>query len=211
VDAAAAGAHVGDRRGHDRRADADPMRLALVVLALLVFAAPASAHVTVIPDVARPGDTVELTFRVPNERDDAATVGLDLFLPPGIPAKIAPHDGWSHQELGKGQVSWTPDSPDKAIGPGRTQDFKVTLGPLPNEDRIAFKALQHYADGQVVRWIQTDSPDDERPAAFLDLSGGSGTDGGENHKAEGALYVGAGVVLLVILAVVVTLRRRRDM
>jgi uncharacterized protein YcnI len=183
------------------------MRLAVALTLLLLFAAPAGAHVTVIPDVARPGDTVELTFRVPNERDDAATVGLDLFLPPGVPAKIAPHDGWSHQEPGKGEVSWTPDSPAKAIAPGRTQDFKVTLGPLPNEDRIAFKALQHYADGQVVRWIQTSSPDDERPAAFLDLSGkGSGA---AKDKGAWPLYVGGAVVLLVIIGlVVVTLRRR---
>jgi uncharacterized protein YcnI len=184
------------------------MRLFVALVLALVLAAPASAHVTVIPDVARPGDTVELTFRVPNERDDAATVGVDLFLPPGVPAQIAPHAGWSHQEGGKGEISWTPDSPEKAIGPGRTQDFKVTLGPLPNEDRIAFKALQHYADGQVVRWIQTSGPDDERPAAFLDLSGGGA--GEAKDGSPWALYAGGAVVLLVILALVfVRLRRRR--
>src|SRR5262245_46769666 len=112
------------------------MRLALAVLFALLLAAPASAHVTVIPDIARPSDTVELTFRVPNERDDSATVGVDLFVPSGIPAKVAPHPGWSHQERGNGEISWTADSPDKAIGPGRTRDFKVTVGPLPNEDRV---------------------------------------------------------------------------
>ena len=67
-----------------------------------------------------------------------------------------------------------PNDPASRSAPGRTEDFKVTLGPLPQADRVVFKALQHYADGQVVRWIQDRRPDDERPAAILDLSGGAG-------------------------------------
>jgi periplasmic copper chaperone A len=178
----------------------------IVLLLLLVLAAPASAHVTVIPDVARPGDTVALTFRVPNERDDAATVGLDLFLPPGVPAKFAPHPGWSRQDLGDGHIVWTVQAPDKVIGPGRTQDFKVTLGPLPQQNRITFKALQHYADGQIVRWIQTSSPDDERPAAFLDLSGKGA---GKKDKGAWPLYVGAVAVIVAVVTLALFRRRRR--
>jgi uncharacterized protein YcnI len=183
----------------------------IAFLLALVLAAPASAHVTVIPDVARPGDTVALTFRVPNEEADAATVGFDLFLPPGVPAKIADHPGWTHEDRGNGEIAFTASAPDAAIAPGRTQDFKVTLGPLPQADRVVVKALQRYADGQVVRWIQDSGPDDERPAAILDLSGGESTGTGV-YASPGALVL-LGVLVLVLLAVVallVTRRRRRD-
>src|SRR3954451_11344480 len=125
------------------------MRLVVALALLRVLAAPAGAHVTVLPDVARPGDTVELTFRVPNERADASTVGLDLFLPPGVPAQIAPHKGWTSTNKGNGELDFAVLDNSAAIIPGRSQDFKVTLGPLPHTDRIVFKALQHYADGQV--------------------------------------------------------------
>jgi MYXO-CTERM domain-containing protein len=165
----------------------------IVALLVLALAAPAAAHVTVIPDVARPGDTVELTFRVPNERADATTVGLDLFLPPGVPATIADHPGWSTTDRGNGEIAFAADDPSAAIRPGRAQDFKVTLGPLPRTDRVIFKALQRYADGQVVRWIQTSG--DERPAATLDLSGDDDGDGGA--PPPWALIAGAVAVLAV--------------
>src|SRR3954468_4328828 len=154
------------------------MRLVLLLAWFSALTSVASAHVSVLPAVARPGDTIELTFRVPNERDDAATTGVEVFLPRGVPARIAPHAGWSSTDKGNGDVAWAPDAPGAAIGPGRTQDFKLTLGPLPRGDRIVFKALQTYADGEVVRWIQDGGPDDERPAAILDLSGGDGAAGG---------------------------------
>ena len=142
----------------------------IVALLVLLLAAPAAAHVTVTPEIARPGDTVELTFSVQNERPDATTVGLDLFLPPGVPAEIAEHPGWTITNRGKGEIAFAAEDPAAAIPPGRTETFKLTLGPLPRADRVVFKALQHYADGQVVRWIQTSGPDDERPAAILNLS-----------------------------------------
>jgi uncharacterized protein YcnI len=182
------------------------LRLVLALLVALVLAAPASAHVSVLPAVARPGDTLELTFRVPNERADAATTELQVFIPRGVPAKVADHPGWTHADKPSGEIDWTPSSPDKAIAPGRTQDFKVTVGPLPRTDRVVFKALQTYADGQIVRWIQDSGPDDERPAAILDLSGS----GKAKDKGAWPLYVG-GVVLVLLagVAVVVTRRRRR--
>jgi uncharacterized protein YcnI len=182
------------------------LRVLLAALLTLLFAAPAAAHVSVIPQVARPGDTLELTFRVPNERADAATTALELFLPKGVPATIADHPGWAYKDKGGGDIAWTPSSAAAAIAPGRTQDFKVTLGPLPKTDRIVFKALQTYADGQIVRWIQTSGPDDERPAAILDLSGNGGT---SQSSTSPAVLVGAAVAILAIVAVLVVLRRRR--
>jgi uncharacterized protein YcnI len=185
------------------------LRLLLALVLVLVLAAPASAHVTVIPSVARPGDKLELTFRVPNERADAATTAVELFIPKGIPATVADHPGWTSEDKGNGDIAWTPSAAGAAIAPGRTQDFKVTLGPLPQTDRIVFKALQTYADGQIVRWIETSGPDDEHPAAFLDLSGKGAT---AKDKGARPLYLVFGAVaILVVAGLVVTLRRRRGM
>ena len=175
----------------------------IVALLVLLLAAPAAAHVTVTPEVARPGDTVELTFSVQNERPDATTVGLDLFLPPGVPAEIAERPGWTITNKGNGEIAFAAADPSDAIPPGRTEDFKLTLGPLPQGDRVVIKALQHYADGPVVRWIQTSGPDDERPAAILDLSG-DGAAGG-----SGFPWVLAAITAVAVVAAVVLLLRRR--
>lgn len=178
----------------------------IVALLVLLLAAPAAAHVTVTPEVARPGDTVELTFHVQNERADATTVGVDLFLPPGVPAEIAERPGWSITNRGKGEIAFVAEDPAAAIRPGRTEDFQLTLGPLPQGDRIVVKALQYYADGQIVRWIQTSGPDDERPAAILDLSGR-----GEGEDAGGSLvaWTIAGLGVAALVAVGLLARRRR--
>src|SRR5262249_23758457 len=101
----------------------------------------------------------------------------------------------------------------------RTEDFKVKLGPLPDQPEIIFKALQHYADGQVVRWIQDPSADADRPAAALDLDGGGvgGTpiDNIEpDEPSTNAAVVAGGIVVIVLVIVamllLVTRRRRRD-
>jgi uncharacterized protein YcnI len=191
------------------------MRLAALALALaLLLPATALAHVTVLPESSRPGETADLTFRVPNERDDAATVQVDVFLPTGVPAKVSSPDGWTQVVLDTGEVRWAADQ-GKAIKPGRTQDFKVRLGPLPDAPQIAFKALQHYADGQLVRWIQ-DPSDEQRPAAVLDLGGDGGrrTDGvnaigldqGPDHFGL-VIAIGIGFCVSLVVLMLVVWRR----
>jgi uncharacterized protein YcnI len=181
------------------------MRLALAFAFVLLFPANALAHVSVLPESSRPGQTADLTFRVPNERDDAATVQVDVFLPPGVPAKVQPHPGWTATRVGD-EVRWAADA-GTSIGPGRTEDFKVRLGPLPEQPRIVFKSLQHYADGQIVRWIQDSGPDDERPAAILDLGGAGAKGGGGGSSPIG--FVGLGIALVAVLGGGVFFARRR--
>ena len=188
------------------------MRLALALVLLLAWPASALAHVTVLPTLSRPGETADLTFRVPNERDDAATVRLDLFLPRGVKAEIPARKGWTLARQPTGEVRWTADSPASAILPGRTQDFKVRLGPLPDQPQIVFKALQHYADGQVVRWIQ-DPGSEERPAAVLDLGGGTAADNLDRGDDSNSWAVIAGAIVIAFAAgglLVAVTRRRRD-
>jgi uncharacterized protein YcnI len=60
----------------------------------------ASAHVTVSPDTATQDDYAALTFRVPNERDNASTVKVDVELPSDLPlasVRVKPHPGWSYE------------------------------------------------------------------------------------------------------------------
>ncbi|MDA0162373.1 YcnI family protein [Solirubrobacter ginsenosidimutans] len=187
------------------------MRLALALVFLALFPASALAHVTILPETSRPGQTGDFTFRTPNEREDSATVRLEVYLPAGVSAEILSHDGWTAGRIAGG-VRWTADG-ENSIKPGRTEDFKLALGPLPDQPRLIFKALQYYADGQVVRWIQEPTADAERPAAVLDLGGGAvvGTDATVDDQTGGppwALIV-AGAILLLIVGLLVALRRVR--
>jgi LPXTG-motif cell wall-anchored protein len=176
------------------------MRLLAAVALLLLWPATAAAHVTVVPASARPGQTVPLTFEVPDERDDARTVRIDVVIPAGLKPEVASHAGWTQTLVGD-TVSWTADG-TAAIRPGRTERFTLTLGPLPKTGRLVFKALQHYSDGAVVRWIQDPVADAERPAAVLELGtrptapGRSGASPPPWIALAGALVLGMGGAVL---------------
>ncbi len=58
---------------------------AVCAVALLVLAGVAWAHVTVNPHTAPQGGYTEVSFRVPNERNDAATTQLEVNLPTDHP------------------------------------------------------------------------------------------------------------------------------
>src|SRR5258708_12590607 len=66
--------------------------------ALLLFAAPAFAHITVSPDSVPAGSTTELTFHVPNEEANASTVRVDVLIPTVHPIAqllARPVPGWT--------------------------------------------------------------------------------------------------------------------
>ncbi|WP_222720877.1 YcnI family protein [Actinomadura sp. HBU206391] len=147
---------------------------------------------TVAPDTATQGAYAALIFRVPNERDDANTVKVDVQLPPELPVasvRVKPHPGWSY-ELKKtkpatpieahgakvteavSEIIWTATDPKAGIRPDEYDEFAVSAGPLPKADAMVFKTLQHYSDGEVVRWIQepqSGGAEPERPAPVLKL------------------------------------------
>jgi hypothetical protein len=130
-----------------------------------------------------------------------------VILPPGVKVVDVPqHTGWESTVEGA-EVDWTVSRQAAAIANADSQDFAVTLGPLPRSgDRVVFKALQTYADGRVVRWIQDPEPDAERPAVVLQL--GSGSDG-SGSSSLGFLALAA-VLVLAMGAGVLVARRRRD-
>ena len=74
--------------------------LAAVIGLVLFLPSVASAHVSVDGDGAAQGGYAVLTFKVPNERDDASTTKLDVQLPTDTPlasVSVKPLPGWTAQ------------------------------------------------------------------------------------------------------------------
>ncbi|MFE0812945.1 YcnI family protein [Streptomyces sp. NPDC058794] len=154
------------------------------VLAIVLAAAiPASAHVTVSdPAQVTAGTFKRITFSVPNERTAAKTKKLKIVLPVDESQKLARAlakrlPGWSMSirkqsgstEIGEGvlSVTWTASSSASSIAAGQFEEFTLTVGPIPNTDRIYFDAVQYYDNGEVVRWDQrptAETPHPEHPA-----------------------------------------------
>src|SRR5215471_1340666 len=71
---------------------------AVTAAAMIVFAGPALAHITVTPDSVPAGSTTVLTFHVPNEESKADTVKVDIQIPTDHPIAqllVQPVPGWS--------------------------------------------------------------------------------------------------------------------
>jgi uncharacterized protein len=163
--------------------------------ALVLLAAPALAHVTVQGPGATQGGYSKLTFRVPTEKD-IPTTQLQIVFPPEAPianVSVKPHPGWTYTEttdkpstplssddgpVDKVVTSITWTATNGGIRPGEFDEFDVSAGPLPKVDTMTFKAIQTYADGSVVRWIETapaGAAEPEHPAPVLKLAAaGSG-------------------------------------
>ncbi|MFE6484228.1 YcnI family protein [Streptomyces sp. NPDC057757] len=171
----------------------------LTSAAVLAAAGAAFAHVTVHPESYAKGATDGvLTFRVPNEEDTASTTKVQVFLPtdhPVLGVLVTPQDGWTAQVTttklktpvktddgsiteAVSEITWT----GGRIRHGEYQDFNVAFGQLPDDaDQLAFKTLQTYSDGNVVRWIEEaeqGGEEPENPAPVLALTAGTAADSG---------------------------------
>jgi len=208
---------------------------------VVLLAVPALAHITVTPGSAQPGSAAELTFHVPNEESKADTTKVDVKIPTGHPIAdllVAPVPGWAISvktvtlakpiitDDGKftqavAEVSWSGGK----IAPGQYQDFSVQADPLPTGvSELAFKTLQTYSNGDVVRWIdlpQPGQPAPDHPAPMLTLTSAAsvahavGIPGGTPHGtgSDGTARVlaiaGLALGLLTIAAAALGLRRGR--
>ncbi|MFJ2189975.1 YcnI family protein [Kitasatospora sp. NPDC087861] len=184
---------------------------ALGAAAVLLVAGPASAHVTVQPSsVPKNATDQTFAFRVPNENDKASTVKVEVDFPADHPipsAMVAAVPGWTdqvqttklatpiHTDDGDitdvvSQIVWTGGQ----IAPGHYQDFTVDLGALPDgTDKVVFKALQTYSDGNIVRWIeepQDGQKEPEHPAPVLKLTAATAATGGDAPAAAPSAKAG---------------------
>ncbi|MEV8100618.1 YcnI family protein [Kitasatospora sp. NPDC085879] len=181
--------------------------------AVLALAGPAAAHVTVQPGSVPQGGYTAVAFRVPDESDTASTVKLEVSLPmdhPMASVRIQPLPGWTavleKSKLDKplsshgkditeavSKITWTADAGTK-IAPGQFQEFRVSLGALPTDtDKLTFKALQTYDNGDVVRWIEESKegqPEPAKPAPVLTLTkaaaGASAAPAADHHASQDA-------------------------
>ncbi|KKJ93588.1 YcnI family protein, partial [Micromonospora sp. HK10] len=177
-----------------RTATAAALTLTVVASAVLGLAGAASAHVTVNPKEATQGGYGRFAFRVPNESDTASTTKVEVNLPENAPVgsvSTMPVPGWtvavqkrkvdppievhgSQLTEAVSKLTWTATA--GGVKPGEFQEFPVSMGPLPQVDRMVFKVLQTYSDGNVSRWIEEPTPgaaEPENPAPVLTLTAAS--------------------------------------
>ncbi|GGU21104.1 YcnI family copper-binding membrane protein [Lentzea flava] len=167
--------------------------LGVAGLAVLGTPAIASAHVSAQPSEFTQGGRATFAFRVPNERDNAGTIKLEVTLPQDTPltsVRTKPLPGWKAEAV-KGKldkpvtvggkeiteafktITWTAD-PGVKIGINEYQEFFVALGTLPEgKDKLELPAKQTYENGEVVDWNQStgaDGKEPEHPAPALKLA-----------------------------------------
>jgi uncharacterized protein YcnI len=173
--------------------------LATALVAVLVIAPTAAAHVTLQPEEAPAGGFTRLDVRVPTERDNASTTKVAVQFPPGfLSVSTEPVPGWNSEitmrkldkpveQFGEqvteevGQITFTADG--EGIGPGEFQDFGLSLG-VPDEagSTLTFKAVQTYSSGEVVRWIGP--PDADEPAPQVKLTAAEEEGGAAQPAAQ---------------------------
>ncbi|MFF9913376.1 YcnI family protein [Streptomyces sp. NPDC013457] len=179
----------------------------IALSSVVLLSGTAFAHVGVQPQgEAAKGGYATVNVKVPNERDNASTIKVEVNFPADHPlASVMPQPvpGWKPEvtksklakplELhGKSineavtKVTWTAEGGAK-IGPGQFQQFPLSLGQLPEDtDQLVIKAIQTYDNGEVVRWIEEpkDGAELQNPAPVLKLSAASDDHHGGGAKAD---------------------------
>ena len=147
-----------------------PRVVAAVTAAALALPAAASAHVTLQPTTAPAGGFTRVDVRVPNERDNAGTTKVRVQFPPGFEfVSYEPRPGWNvdvkKSDDTVSEITWS----GGVIAPGQFMDFGLSLKmPEGNAgDKLTFKALQTYDNGEVVRWIGPEDADEPAPVVTL--------------------------------------------
>jgi uncharacterized protein YcnI len=118
-----------------------------VCSAALVLAAPAAAHVTVLPPFVSAGDTASLSLTGPNERDEPMT-SFELSVPNDFRVvHVHPADGWDERVQGS-TATWTGGS----LAPGAETTFRLELEAPSAPGPALLEAVQRYPGGDVVTW-----------------------------------------------------------
>lgn len=152
----------------------------------------AGAHVEVVPSSLPKGGFEILSFSVPNEKENANTTRLEVTIPTKYPiafVRVKPMPGWTisaeKAKLAKPvnaddgtvteavtKITWS--ATEGGLNPGEFDLFTISAGPLPTKpSKLAFKTLQTYSDGDVVRWIEPSvkgAPEPEHPTPTLTLT-----------------------------------------
>ena len=158
--------------------------LTTVALGALALVGAAQAHVTVHPNALPAGGFTVININVPSEDAKASTVKIDVQFPAGVfSASVPAMPGWKTQVITKKLSKPVEIEPGESvttradrvvfsggrIGPGQFVAFPVSIlvpDAKPGE-LLAFKALQTYSNGKVVRWIGSPSADEPAPQVLI--------------------------------------------
>jgi uncharacterized protein YcnI len=181
-----------------------------VILVVGGLASAAQAHVTIDTlGTAEQGGFAKFAFSVPNERDDASTVKLEVQLPQDHPlafVSVQPKAGWEITTTTRDldtpieaegasistvvdTITWTATG-DAGIAPGQFDEFWVSAGTMPTDvDQLEFPALQTYSSGEVVSWIDPtpasgEEPEHPIPTLGLAASGEDVTAGNATEESD---------------------------
>ncbi len=173
------------------RRGAPRIATALVAVALVGIAAPASAHVEVSSTDAQQGaEAAKIAFRVPTESDTASTTSITVTFPTDTPitsVSAQSKPGWTATTASVqldppvvngnvtlksaiGTITWT--ATDGGIPPGQFDTFTAQIGPIQDQAQLLLPTLQTYSDGSTVDWseVSTDGTEPEHPAPALAIT-----------------------------------------
>lgn len=185
----------------------------LTAAALAVGAAPAQAHVDVLPAELTVNEAQQVTVRVPNERD-IPTTQITVTFPAGVTVfAFGPNPpGWQRKVLltndGRNRgVVWS----GGRVAAGEYVDFAMLATPTRKGDAI-WKSEQTYADGVTKPWSgppepegagsQESGPAAPGPAALTRISTDPAAGPGQSAAAAAGGSSNTGTVLGAIALVV---------
>ena len=195
----------------------------LAAVVILVLGAPlaADAHVKISPNTAAPGDDIEVTFRVPNEMENAGTVKVEIDLPTKTPfagAEYQPVPGWSARVVSAKlpkpivndgvQVTEAPvkviytANPGVEIKVGQFQEFPIALDLTPDTGSVDFPTFQTYSNGQIVKWDEKtpangEEPDNPAPTLYINDPPPTDTESGVTLAATDSAASTASTALIL--------------
>ncbi|WP_433618558.1 DUF1775 domain-containing protein [Dactylosporangium sp. CA-139114] len=176
--------------GGPRRLAAYSAAIAAGLMATLLPAAPASAHVKVSADKPHASArNVTITFTSEGESSRAGISAERVALPDGIKMGdvelVDAPQGWS---FSAGTEGYTISGP--ALKPKADAVHTIRIAQLPAAARmLAFKTLETYSDGSVTRWIdlpEAGNPQPEHPAPVLMLQPAAAAPGAAPSAAASA-------------------------
>jgi len=156
------------------------------IIALGIFSASASAHVTVTPKSSTTEAWETYTVKVPVEKD-VPTTKVTIKAPAGLEIKsYQPVPGWNYSDEkdANGIVkSFTFEATGEGILPGQFQQFTFVGKNPENATKAAWDAFQYYKDGSVVEWTGDEGA--ETPHSITDIVAGTSTaDHADTTKQE---------------------------
>ncbi|MEN1937415.1 DUF1775 domain-containing protein [Paenibacillus sp. 102] len=182
------------------------------VIAMGLFAVPASAHVTVKPATSGVSSWETYTIKVPVEKD-IATTKVILKIPEGVEfQQYEPVPGWKidEQKDASGKIkSVTWEATGEGILPGQFQQFTFVAKNPDKEQKVVWDAYQQYKDGDIVEWTGDEKAD--KPHSLTTITKGTALTGehGEskvsNVKEKESTSMQTVAIILSILSIIVSL------